>query len=143
MLTIETLIKELHEDNCSCVIANNGVKRCFFKRGVMDLYEVLVNEPDFLNGALVADKVVGKGAAALMCLGKVKKMYADIISESALSILVDNSIEVTYNKCVTNIINRDHSDLCPVEKLCMGEDDLHLLFERISKFVQSINEYQS
>ena len=55
----------------------------FTQRGVADLYDLLTQEPDFLKGALIADKVVGKGAAALMILGGIKELHTDIISSKA------------------------------------------------------------
>lgn len=65
---MEELINLLHTGGYSCVIANEGKIRTFTQRGVADLYDLLTREPEFLKGALIADKVVGKGAAALMIL---------------------------------------------------------------------------
>ena len=60
---MEELINLLHTGGYSCVIANEGKIRTFTQRGVADLYDLLTREPEFLKGALIADKVVGKGAA--------------------------------------------------------------------------------
>ena len=65
---MEELINLLHSGGYSCVIANGDNIRTFTQRGVADLYDLLTQEPDFLKGASIADKVVGKGAAALMIL---------------------------------------------------------------------------
>ena len=62
---MEELINLLHTGGYSCVIDNEGKIRTFTQRGVADLYDLLTREPEFLKGALIADKVVGKGAAAL------------------------------------------------------------------------------
>ena len=69
---MEELINLLHTGGYSCVIDNEGKIRTFTQRGVADLYDLLTREPEFLKGALIADKVVGKGAAALMILGGIK-----------------------------------------------------------------------
>ena len=69
------LIDLLHVEACSCVIRNGDVTRIFRERGVKDLYRLLEEEPELLDGAFVADKVVGKGAAALMILGGVGFMF--------------------------------------------------------------------
>lgn len=61
---MEELINLLHSGGYSCVIANGDNIRTFTQRGVADLYDLLTQEPDFLKGASIADKVVGKGAAA-------------------------------------------------------------------------------
>lgn len=58
---MEELINLLHSGGYSCVIANGDNIRTFTQRGVADLYDLLTQEPDFLKGASIADKVVGKG----------------------------------------------------------------------------------
>ena len=72
---MEELINLLHTGGYSCTIANGGKIRTFTQRGVADLYDLLTQEPEFLKGALIADKVVGKGAAALMILGGIRIIY--------------------------------------------------------------------
>lgn len=57
----EALIERLATEQCSCVIYNEGETRLFWERGVRDLYRLLKTEPDFLRGAFIADKVIGKG----------------------------------------------------------------------------------
>ena len=65
---MDELIRLLHEGGYSCVIRKEEI-RTFTQRGVADLYDLLNQHPVFLHGAQVADKVVGKAAAALMVLG--------------------------------------------------------------------------
>ena len=72
---MEELINLLHTGGYSCTIANKGEIRTFTQRGVADIYDLLTQEPEFLKGASIADKVVGKGAAALMILGGIKELY--------------------------------------------------------------------
>ena len=69
---MKELIEKLHAGGYSCVIANGDCIRTFTQRGVADLYDLLVQDADFLKGASVADKVIGKAAAALMVVGGVK-----------------------------------------------------------------------
>ena len=83
---MDELIRLLHEGGYSCVIRKEEI-RTFTQRGVADLYDLLNQHPAFLHGAQVADKVVGKAAAALMVLGGVREVYTDIISEPALAVL--------------------------------------------------------
>ena len=74
---MDELIRLLHEGGYSCVIRKEEI-RTFTQRGVADLYDLLNQHPVFLHGAQVADKVVGKAAAALMVLGGVREVYTDI-----------------------------------------------------------------
>ena len=76
---LQDLIDLLHERKCSCVL-RNGEIYTFERRGVEDLYDLLREQPGLLLGADVADKVVGKGAAALMVLRTV-------VSNGNLSVL--------------------------------------------------------
>ena len=109
---MELLIKQLREGGYSCVIRQGGVIRTFTERGVNDLYRLLSEEPEFFRNAEVADKVIGKAAAAIMAIGGVKKVHTGVISESAYDLLVRSGIKVAY------IINRTQTDRCPLEKLC-------------------------
>ena len=74
----------LFAERCSCVVRNGDTIRIFRERGVRDLWRLLHEEPELLDGAFVADKVVGKGAAALMAAGRVRELFADVVSHAAL-----------------------------------------------------------
>ena len=114
----QPLIDLLHAEQCSCVIRNGDTIRLFRRRGVKDLFDLLKQEPAFLSGAFVADKVVGKGAAALLILGGVQSLYADSVSEAALELLQTSTVRVAYRQCTPQIINREGTGSCPVEALC-------------------------
>ena len=81
---MEKLIRLLHEGNYSLVVAHGEI-RTFSGRGVSDLYALSGEDPGFLRGASVADKVVGKAAAALMIVAGVSELHADVISRSGPS----------------------------------------------------------
>ena len=114
----DRVVDLLHELQCSCVICNGEEIRSFNQRGIKDLFELLHSEPHLLNGAFVADKVVGKGAAALMILGGIADLHADVLSRPAAELLQNANITFTYGKLADNIINRQGDGICPVERLC-------------------------
>lgn len=132
---INTLIDALHQGGHSCVISNNGETRTFHQRGVTDLWTLCQGNEDFLNGALIADKVVGKGAAALMICGGIKEVYADVISTPALTLLRAHGIRVTFLAETDRIINRRGDGLCPVETRCLQLQSVEQMHEEISKFI--------
>jgi hypothetical protein len=132
---MEDLIKLLHQGNYSCVISNHQIVRTFSQRGVADLYQLVCSEPSFLKGAVVVDKVVGKGAAALMVKGEIQKVYTDLISEPAFDLLCKAGILVFAGKSVPAIKNRDQTDLCPLEKKCLQVDSVEQIFPLIESFV--------
>lgn len=134
----QQLIDRLHAEGCSCVIYNNDHTHLFHKRGVQDLHQLLRTSPDTLRGAMIADKVVGKGAAVLMTAGGVRWVYADVISQSALEFLLTHNIEAEYGRVVPNIINRAGTDICPVEKLCMQCDNIEDALTLIDEFIEKM-----
>lgn len=130
------IIKLLHEGGYSCVIRNGGEIRTFTQRGVADLYDLFQQEPTFLKGAWIADKVIGKAAAALMVLGGVREIYTDIISEPALSLLKNAGIKVDYVQPVPRIQNRAKTGWCPLETICYKVKTAEDMFPLIHDFVQ-------
>ena len=99
----KVLIERLDAEQCSCVIYNGGETRLFWERGVQDLYRLLKTEPDFLRGAFIADKVIGKAAAALMALGGVDEVFARVISSRRclISLIVPEQAGVRWRLAVS------------------------------------------
>ena len=132
------LVELLNALQCSCIVANEHTILTLHERGVKDLHRLLHDKLQPLKGAFVADKVVGKGAAALMIAGGVKWIYAKVISEVALSLFSNSNVEVEYKKKVPNIINRSGTDICPVEKLCATFSSAEECLPAIDKFINSM-----
>lgn len=103
-------------------------------------YETDVYQADsaFMKGAAIADKVIGKGAAALMVLGGFKTVYADIISTPALALLCEAGIETTFAQEVPHIINRDKTGWCPLETACMELNTVEEMYPVIQNFISRI-----
>lgn len=114
----EKLTDLLHRGHHSLVVGRGDMVSAFDGRGVSDLYWLIADHSDVLRHAEVADKVVGKGAAALMVLGGVAGLYADLISEPALQLLQAHQVSVAYGKLVPHILNRTGDGICPVEQRC-------------------------
>lgn len=135
---MEELISLLHSGGYSCVIANGEKIRTFTQRGVADLYDLLTQEPEFLKGASIADKVVGKGAAALMILGGISELRTDIISTKALDLLKESDVKVEFEQEVPFIWNRDHTGFCPVETLCSEVKSVEEMLPLICDFIEKM-----
>ena len=114
--------------------------RIFRERGVKDLYRLLREEPQLLDGAFVADKVVGKGAAALMILGGVEELFADVVSRAALDLLAAAGKAVAYTVAVPHIINRAGDGICPVEQLCAEAQTAEECLPLIEGFIRKMQE---
>lgn len=129
------VVEHLKTRECSCVICNKGRVFSFFGRGVADLLRILESEPALLKEAFVADKVVGKAAAALMISGGVTEVYAVTISKPALDLLNGNNIKTDFEVLTDHVINRTGTDWCPLEKLCYGADDISDCVALVKGFV--------
>ena len=137
---MKELIDMLHAGGYSCVIANGDRIRTFTQRGVADLYDLLVQEPEFLYGASVADKVIGKAAASLMVLGGVREVYTRTISRPALQLLQEAGVMVTCDEIVDHIINRDRTGWCPLEQASRDLHSAKEIFPVIEKFIANLRK---
>lgn len=139
---LKKAVELLHAERCSCVVISRGKAYEFHLRGVRDLYNLLSDGRNLLEHAAIADKVVGKGAAALMITGGVDEVYADVISEPALELFKRRGMKekVGYGTLVPNIINRAGTGLCPVETRCMDIKSAEECLPPIISFLSSIQE---
>lgn len=136
-------VDRLLAEGCSCVIRNGGTLRSFHQRGVSDLWRLLHEEPELLRGAFIADKVVGKGAAALMAAGGVRGLFARTVSRPALELLEEAGIPAAYENAVPHIINRAGDGICPVEQLCADARTPEECLPRIGEFIRRMKERQN
>ena len=136
-----TELKEMlrREDMRGVVRSADGRLREFRRQGVIDLFQLLSNEPAFLQGASMADRVVGRGAALLMVKGGVKEVFAFVLSQPALDVLRQAGITISYDTLQPNIINRTGTDICPVEKLTADTTDPDEAFRLIGNFLNGTN----
>ena len=125
---IENLIHLLHSDQYSCVIANNESIRTFKQPGIADLYGLLRQDAPFLQGAVIADKIVGKAAATLMILGNARRIYADVVSQPALDLLQDTNIRIDLFLLLK-------TGWCPLESACFEVKSTQDIFSTIQNFI--------
>lgn len=135
---MKQLIDILHDEALTLVIkSSDGAIHRFTQRGVKDLLHLVQTSPEVLHGAIVADKAVGKAAAACMIVGGIRQVHADVMSEPALVLLQSHGITAGYGQLVDHIINRAGTDWCPMERLCRDEDDPAVIIEKIKEFFRS------
>ncbi len=138
----QALVDLLFAEGCSCVIRKGDSVRLFRRRGIADLYGLLRTERELLQGSFVADKVVGKGAAALMVLGGVAEVFADTVSTSARELLEKSGIRVACTLEVPNIRNRAGDGICPVEQMCRDCRTAAECLPLIAEFVERTSKRQ-
>lgn len=134
---MEQLISILHHEGLTLVVKSaDGTLHRFTQRGVKDLLTLVREHPDVLHDALLADKAVGKAAAACMVVGGVKQVHADVMSEPALALLRQHGVIADCDELVDHIINRTGDDWCPMEKLSRGLHDPGEIIQQVQAFLQ-------
>jgi hypothetical protein len=91
------------------------------------------------SGYVAADKVIGKGAAFLYILLKIKEIHANVISEPALAVLKDKGVKVFYEELVPMIRNRDNTGFCPMEQAVLDETDPQAAFRKLLEKTRSFH----
>lgn len=112
---MQQLIEILRREKCSLVVKNHGIITTYSKPGVRDLEHLLDHEPKVLHGAVIADKVIGKAAAAMVVVGGVKALYAEVMSKKAIPFLDEAGIAYSYGTLVDTI--KEEGDRCQLEKI--------------------------
>lgn len=119
--------KELLKENNSTFVAIKGSEiYTSQKRGVAPILDKIDENPDFFDGAVIADKVIGKAAAMLLTKYKVSEIFAVLTSEKAIEYLKHKAVTFSYDSKTEYIINRDKTDMCPMEKAVFDTDDENL-----------------
>lgn len=121
-------------------VVSNGEVFTSQERGVKPLLHLLKEKKDFLKGASVADKVIGKAAALLMVLGEIKEVHTLVTSEPAIKVFEKYNIPCFYDKKVDRIINRTGDGLCPMETLCIDVEEPKEAFQKITDFIKTMKK---
>lgn len=110
------MLAQLNEQHASLLVYNNDSLSDYHQRGVRDLLMLVQEEPERLQGAIVADKVIGKASAALMVLGGVSEVHTNGICTPGKQLLEAAGVKLYYKDEVPYIINRDKTGQCPLDK---------------------------
>jgi len=125
-------INALQEADLSLQVEKEGV--VFFSSAeamLKPLFTCLQQHAAEMAGSTVIDKIVGRAAAMLCAQGRVAKIITPLISRSAIEILEQYQISYHALRILPQIMNRDQSGPCPMEKLA-GQ------FEHPQEFVDEL-----
>lgn len=120
MESLELAKAELHRSGATCVVYKDEKFFSSMERGIRPIVAWLCQDDDFVAGAAVADKVIGKAAAMLLIYGRAGSIYADVISDAAAAVLEEHGTAYAYGKRVPHIVNRDNTGMCPMEAKALG-----------------------
>jgi len=118
------MLDMLNEQGLSLLVYNHGELTTHSNRGVQDLLQLISDQPERLQGAVVADKIIGKAAAALMATGGAKEVHTNIICTAAKELFEKQGILVFATEEVPMILNRDRSGMCPIDSQLEGVESI-------------------
>lgn len=122
----------LNGDNITfAAVSAKGELRTSWQKGIAPLMDFLKTEPEFLKGAFVADKVIGKAAAFLLVKGDIRHLYTEVISTHGAEVLMEHQISFEYGKKVPYIINRLGDGMCPMEATVLEETDTETAYLKL------------
>ena len=102
-------------------------------RPLLQLYELHELQ---LRGSVVADKIIGRAAACILCAAEVSEVFAFVMSRSGKELLDRYNIKTGYETLIPFISNIRGDDMCPMEKTVEGIDDLELCLQKLKAFAQ-------
>ena len=132
MNKLEEIKQILLQKNASLVVYyQNGEIKEYYQDGIKDIKAILKLNQTALQGAIVADKVIGKVAASILVIAGVKEIYAEVMSQYAIPVLEENKVQYTYKEKVDYIANQTKTDMCPMERQYKDEKNLHKIYGAI------------
>lgn len=128
-MRVQQLQRTLKEKKLSFITIRDGQIYDSHLRGVAPILNPMKKDIYYFKDAIIVDKVIGKAAAMLLTLSKVRYVYAYVISESAIEIFNQYHISYDYTKRVPYIINRSKDGMCPMEQAVNNITNLNMAFE--------------
>ncbi len=132
MTDLEIVKEKLQETKASLVVLYaNGEWKAYYQNRITDIKEILRQDKMALQGAVIADKVIGKVAGSILAVAGVKEIYADVMSQYAIPVLEENGIQYEYKNLADYIQNNDKTGMCPMENKYKEEKDIHKIFKEM------------
>lgn len=128
-------VSRLYRENLSCVVEKEGNTYTSGQFGIKPLMQFLRENRRFFEGAVVADKVIGKAAALLLIDGGVSEVFGAVMSESAAAFLSAYNVPFGYCELVPMIENRTHTGMCPMEETVLQLFDPSEAFSALEKTI--------
>ena len=131
-------LKLIKEDLNLVIVKNGTVIFETKKQGVSGFLQAIEKMNKDLFGASVADKIVGVAAAMLCVYSGISAVFALTVSEGGIRVLEDNNIECLFENKVSNILNRNKTDMCPFEKLAIASGSLEEAYVKLKSLASQM-----
>ncbi len=110
--------------DATCVVARPGKElEISREKGIRPLLLWLRADEGSLQGAAIADRIIGRAAAFLAVYGGAQAVYGEVMSAGAVPILEGAGIVYSYKTITEKIVNRKGDGPCPMEQAVSGVTD--------------------
>lgn len=120
---LKRAVRRLNKTDATFVAVRNGRIMDSHDRGIAPIMALVLADTNALRGTCVADKVIGKAAALLLVRAGVERLFANTISEHAMSLLSEYHLTFEFGQSVPYIMNRAGDGMCPMESLVLEVND--------------------
>lgn len=132
MTNLEIVKEKLYSTKASLVVLySNGECKEYYQNRIKDIKEILKENREALQGATIADKVIGKVASSILTIAGVKEIYADVMSKYAIPVLDENNIKYEYKNLVNYVQNNEKTGMCPMENKYKSEMDINKIYNEM------------
>ena len=129
MYNLQIVKEKLYSTDASLVVVySNGECKEYYQNRINDIKEILKENREALQGAIIADKVIGKVAGSILTVAGVKEIYADVMSKYAITVLDKNNIRYEYRNLVNYVQNNEKTGMCPMESKYKEESDINKIY---------------
>jgi hypothetical protein len=118
---LELAKRRMRDEALTLCIAKGG--KVIFEgasRGISGFLDAVESLGGKLEGASVADRVVGRAVALLCVDSRVRAVYASTLSRDAKRLFDGFSVRVEWAELVESILDAERMDTCPFERLATG-----------------------
>lgn len=116
----------------SICLCRNGEYFTDDGRGISPMMKFIAEGRD-LVGYAAADVIVGKAAAMLFVKAGIAEVYGETMSRAGAEFLKLHNIPFSYGTLTEKIINRDGTDICPMEKTVADISDVEEAYAALKK----------
>jgi hypothetical protein len=138
MNDLELAKEQLYQKKLTLVIIKNGI--VLFDTAshrISGFLGAIDQIGDKLEGASIADRVVGKAIALLCVYAGIGEVYAEVLSQKAKKVFEEKGINCEWNRMVENILDFNRSDVCPFEKTADAISDPRRAYLTFKELLQS------
>ena len=138
MIDLEVAKRHYSKGCYTCVLVKDSLVYTSNKSGILPLLEYAESGESYENFS-AADKIVGKAAALLYTYLGVSRVYAEVMSKTAVEVFTAHGIEFEYDTLTDMIINRRGDGACPMEQAVANTDDCKEALALIKNKLKSLS----